>query len=242
MTTILKNSQEVDDPRLGRIPFWDPRSNNYLLRQLPSYGAYKLRSYTWHIGVQLDQGQEGACVGFSFGHELACTPVPVMGITNQFARERLYWTFQQNDDWPGGAYPGAVPQYEGTTVHAGAMNLKSRGYYGEVRWADTEEEFAYAIGYYGPGVIGVNWYQGMMNIDTNGILQPTGSIAGGHAILVKGFSYKKGLYRLHNSWGSNWGINGDAYVTRDTMARLRSEQGEFCIPIRRNKKLGFASA
>lgn len=58
---------------------------------------------------------------------------------------------------------------------------------------------------------------------------------GGHAILCNGVNVKSGLYRLHNSWGESWGVNGEAFISRADMATLLKRQGEACIPVKRLK-------
>ena len=67
--------------------------------------------------IVLDQGQEGACTGFAVAHELIAQPSVVRkGINAKFAREKLYWEAQKIDPFPGGDYPGAEPNMEGSTV------------------------------------------------------------------------------------------------------------------------------
>lgn len=234
----LRNDVTTNDPRLDRIPHFDPKSRQYPIRALFGAPAHEipLRSYTWRCSVNLDQGQEGACVGFSLTQELAARPSVVRDVSNEFAR-KLYFYIQKNDPWEGGAYPGAFPFYEGTATDAGAAAMKRLGYYLEYRWADTERDLAVTLGYKGPAVIGINWYTGMFRPDSSGILHVTGQVEGGHAILVNGFSAKKGLYQVWNSWGKDWGQGGAAYITRGDMARLLSEQGDAMIPIRSRKQL-----
>jgi hypothetical protein len=39
-----------------------------------------------------------------------------------------------------------------------------------------------------------------------------------------------GHYVLRNSWGADWGRNGDCYLTSRDMARLLKAGGEAAIP------------
>jgi hypothetical protein len=94
----------------------------------------------------LDQGQEGACVGFGTTNELLWNPVPVPNLTAKFAREKIYWVAQRDDPWPGGAYPNASPRYEGTSVLYGIKAAADLGYYTEYRWATAEKEMALGVG------------------------------------------------------------------------------------------------
>lgn len=235
---MLKDGTTPVDPRLGRIPKTDLRNNQHLIRTLieqKNDGKLPtLRSYTWPCDQVLDQGQEGACVGFGFAHELIAVPRPVEGVTNQYAREELYWNIQRNDEWPGGSYPGADPQYEGTSVLDGAKWMKSDGWYDEYRWAENERDLALALGHHGPAVIGVDWYEGMFEPDEWGFLNLTGSVQGGHCILVKGVKIRgetDGYYTVHNSWGESWGVDGTARISRQNMDYLLKSNGEACVPV-----------
>lgn len=223
--TRLVNGCEVKDRRLDRLVQFDQRSRNFPVRALIS-AAVKPRSYTWSCDAWLDQGREGACVGFSISHEAASRPVVVRGITATIA-QRVYKRAQQIDEWEG-------EEYDGTSVLAGIKAAQERGWYGEYRWAFGLNDLILAVGYKGPAVLGINWYEGMLEVGPKGIIRPTGDIAGGHAILCNGVSIKNRLFRLHNSWGEGWGIFGDCFISFDDMDRLLHEQGEACVPVKRN--------
>jgi hypothetical protein len=208
-----------------RLVKFDDRSRQFPIKQ---YGVIKpRRSYTWKCGINLDQGNEGACTGFAVSHEAAARPVIVPDITNNIARE-IYIRARQLDEWPG-------ENYEGSSVLGAIKAGQEHGWYGEYRWAFGESDLAMAVGYYGPCVLGINWYEGMGTPDSQGIIHATGDVMGGHAILCNGYSVKSGMYRLHNSWGREWGIEGECFIHKDDMARLLREQGEACIPIKRIK-------
>jgi len=209
-----------------RIPRFDERSRNFPIRALIT--ATAPRSYTWRCSVNLDQGSEGACTGFAVSQEAAARPVVVPDITNAIAKQ-VYYRARQIDEWPG-------ENYEGSSVLAAMKAGQEKGWYKEYRWAFSEPELALAVSYKGPAVLGVNWYEGMSNPDKNGLIHPTGELQGGHAIICNGFNTRKGLYRLHNSWGSAWGINGECFISRRDMALLLKQQGEACIPVVRSKE------
>ena len=225
----LKGGHTTTDARLDRLVQFDERSRAFPV--MATITPTKPRSYTWAVNVHLDQGSEGACVGFSWSHELAARPKVITGMTNQFAREQVYWAAQALDEWPGGAYPGADPQYEGTSVLAGAKTVQNLGYVNEYRWAFGLDDLRMALGYKGPAVLGINWYTGMFTPDAEGRVRPTGTIAGGHAILAFSNSESKGQIRLWNSWGSDWGINGNCWLSYEDMDKLLDEDGEACIPV-----------
>jgi len=215
---------------LGRIPQFDPRSRAFGIA--PLVAGRTPRSYSWSCGSVLDQGIQGSCVGHAWAHELIARPVVVTGITHAVAVD-LYYAAQRLDADPGGEYPGASPHYEGTSVLAGAKAVTDAGYLSEYRWAFGLDDLIIALGYAGPAVLGIDWMNDMFDPDADGLLHVSGGVAGGHAILANGVSIKRRLVRLHNSWGPDWGINGEAYIGFDDLSVLLANQGEACVPVHR---------
>jgi hypothetical protein len=212
--------------KYGRIVRLDDRDAKYPIRELLGHVA-RLRSYTWACKVVLDQGNVGACTGFSVAAEGAARPVVIAGVTNRTGME-LYKRARQLDDIPG-------EDYEGSTVRGAMKAAVERGWYSEYRWAESVQDVAAAIGYHGPVVLGINWYAGMEEPDGKGVIRPTGHLRGGHAILCNGFSNKTALFRLHNSWGDEWGIGGACYISWDDLEMLLRRDGEACVPVKRLK-------
>lgn len=231
---------------LDRLPEFDEKSR--LWRSVEGITSSHVRSYTWHCDICLDQGQEGACVGFSFTHELAARPAQVIR-DEQFARG-VYHRAQQIDEWEGEGY-------EGTSVLAGAKAIKEitnslgEPFIAEYRWAFGLKDVAQTLSYRGPLVLGIDWYESMFEWDSKYFIKPQGDIAGGHAILCNGIKIirKPGIIewpvqwinvdfdlsyaRLHNSWGYSYGLNGDVFITLRDLGYLLTNQGEACIPLRR---------
>jgi hypothetical protein len=227
----LKGGHSTSDPRLDRIPQFDERSRDYPIRALVPEEK-PLRSRGWSCPIWLDQGQEGACVGFSWSHELAATPVKVEGVDDEFARG-IYKDAQKVDEWPG-------EDYSGTSVLAGAKTVSTRGYMGEYRWAFGVDDALRALGYQGPVVVGIPWYASMFEPRPSGLLEVTPGGGGGHAILVRGVSLKSNLpgeegpmpvVRLRNSWGKSWGVNGDCYIRVEDFDALLQAEGDCCVPV-----------
>jgi hypothetical protein len=256
MTITLKGGHETEDRRLDRIYMQDLRSLNFLVAARPEVGLIKKpRSYTWLLQQWLDQGAEGACVGFGYAHDLAARPAVVVGITDDYARMSLYYRFQREDPWPGGAYPGASPRYDGTAVLAGAKVCTDMGYYSGYDWALNASEVAQGIAYTGPAVLGLTWHEGMWDADSNGFIHPTGKVIGGHcicAVAVKivwkswhsrmfsqnweNVDMERSYITLHNSWGKSWGTNGRVKLSLAELDLLMKDNGEACFP-RRNPKV-----
>lgn len=220
----LKDGSETKDVRNDRIIQFDERSRNFPVRGIVT--IRKRRSYTWRCHTYLDQGAEGACVGFGISHELAARPSEVKRLTNKFAREKIYWEAQKRDRWPGGSYPGANPVYEGTSVLAGVKVAQKKGYFDSYYWAFSFDDLALGVGYRGPAVLGLSWMEGMYDTDENGFIHATGDPVGGHCILCRAINVKKKYFLLRNSWGRNWGINGDCKISFADMKKLLADNGE----------------
>lgn len=228
--TQLKDGSITKDRRLDRLVEFDERSRQYPIRTLVD--DKKLRSYTWRLFDWLDQGPDGACVGFAWAHELQARPKEVQNISYDTAM-LIYYSAQMIDPWPGGAYPHADPFMEGTSVLAAAKQLHRLGFFEEYRWAFSLDDAVRSIGHEGPGILGTYWYEGMMDTDEKGFIKPTGGIFGGHAVIVRGVNFARREVRISNSWGKSWGLNGDALMTFDDFEKCLMNNGEYCIPVNR---------
>jgi hypothetical protein len=215
------------DPRLGRQPEFDPKSRAYSMAiplNLPE--RRKAVTKVWDCPVWLDQGQEGACVGFSFSHELAAAPDVVEGVTNESAQE-VFKLAKQLDQWPGEAY-------DWTSVLAGIKAVEAL--YPEViasyRWCFSLEDLVQTISFFGPVVLGINWYSGMHRPNVHGLIKRAGRVTGGHAILARGVDVVAKTVLLRNSWGRSWGKDGDCVIGYADLNKLLHEDGEACVPLR----------
>lgn len=249
----LRDGSLTLDPRLDRLQQFDQKSRSYPLMARLEQTTPRLRprSYTWRLTKEpaIDQGPDGACVGFAVTNELLARPSEVRFgnwyLTNRFAKEQVYWEAQKIDPWPGGSYPGAFPKYEGTSVLAGVKVAQRFGYFKEYRWTFTLRDLVVGVGYHGPAVIGVNWYDSMYRTDAKGFIRPTGQVVGGHAVLVRAVKLKWHRHRfswwtrtwedvdldrsyvtIRNSWGENFGIGGDCRMTLRDLGVLLSQRGE----------------
>lgn len=235
----LRNDQQTFDRRLDRIA--EPGAQNKPVMAIIG-GQQQPVTVNWGIPdgePVLNQGQQGACVGFGVTNELRFNPVPVMGLDATFAREKIYWPAQRGDQWEGGSYEGANPFYEGTSVRAGLEAAQELGFVGEYRASNNESEMALAMTL-GPVIIGVDWYEGMFKPDRRGYIRPTGAKVGGHCCLVRGINVTRGpagsgYYTIYNSWGPDWGDHGTAKIRRKDMAQLIDDGGDaFSITTRFN--------
>lgn len=209
------------DSRLGRIAEFDNKSLEYPMRALVT-GLYP-RSKIWNIRQRLNQGQLPRCVGYSIAMEIGMQPY-YHNVTDYLA-DILYLEGQKIDYWPGEGY-------DGTSVLAGMITAKKLGFFHEFRWAlppNPLEDMILTVGNKGPVVCGTNWYQGMFTPDASGFVHPTGAIVGGHAYVISQVNIGQGYFYSPNSWG-----DAGFKITFADMDKLIHENGEVCIPVRRD--------
>jgi hypothetical protein len=196
-----------------------------------------LKYTLWKVGPTLDQGSEGACVGFGWTAETLAGPVQVdlRSIERDVPRDptqfalHVYKEAQKIDQWPG-------EDYSGTSVLAGAKVLMKMGVLHEYRWAFSVNDVIGTLMSHGPVVLGINWYSGMYRAP-DGKLEIFGNKVGGHCLLAVGYNPSSSKFNgkqtilLQNSWGNDWGNNGIAEMTVDDLDRLINEGGEACVPL-----------
>lgn len=211
---------------LDRVVRYDVRSLEYPVAATVEGKA--ARSNVWPCPAYLDQGEEGACVGFAWAHELAARPKPVRHVNDGFALG-LYEEAKRADEWDG-------EDYDGTSVLAGVKVVKDKQYLKEYRWAFSLDDLIMAAGYVGPIVMGTWWWTGMLDADSSGLVHRAGQKEGGHSWLVRGVNIGGRYFVCRNSWGRSWGLGGDFKVTYEDMENLLFDEGEGCIPtIRTNR-------
>lgn len=222
-------------------PRHDPQSRGYAVRQLIT--AAPTKAVWWSGGPVINQGAEGACVGFSVVGEFTASPVRgrLPSVGRVAAAERLalevYRRAKLIDPYPG-------EDYDGTAVNAGMKVGRERGWWDSYHWAFGVEDVKRAL-LLGPVVLGIPWLEGMYETRGKaGEIIVDGPVVGGHAILVTGWtpSYA-GLgetYRLRNSWGPEYGRGGNGYIRAAALAGLLEQDGEAAVPT--GRRLGGPAA
>lgn len=195
-------------PGFGRLISLDKRDLNYPMRALTRRLVLpESRLWSSRKAFVLDQGQTPHCVGFAWAGFLEAAPF-MHQLTNADG-DRFYHLAQENDEWPG-------TNYDGSSTRGGAKALQSLGLIeGAYVWASTEEDvWRFVLGR-GPVVTGTVVLTGFMRPDSKGYVNLTGGEEGGHDWLIIGANVKRQAYRMQNSWGTEWGQNGRAWVRRE---------------------------
>ena len=182
----------------------------------------------WQTPVKY-QANLGSCVAFSTGGQKEAYDYKELGIIPDLSEQFLYGKCKETDGMPSvnGTYIRAALKvlkdigvceetyfpYEGKYPPSGSPKegyLENAAKYKISTYASvdiTKEALQIALYQNGPVVVGINVYENFERIGSDGIAQfPSGSLKGGHAILVIGYN-KLGLV-CKNSWSTRWGNQG----------------------------------
>ncbi len=214
---------------LGRQISVDPRDRRHLAAPPPAT-QIEIRKKQWRTGKVLDQGKTSQCVAYTGEQFLASAPVK-----NNYYKTpaELYKLCQQNDEWEGES-----PEYEGTSGRALFKVLRDAGFIESWQNAFDLDSVVRTLLTSGPVAIGSNWfnsmfYPAMFNGDSFIKYDTASGVAGGHEWLIIGANLDKhcpdgsrGAVRMVQSWGSDWGMRGKAWVAFTDMAQLISNNGD----------------
>lgn len=219
----------VNGRKFDRFPNWDPRNENFRLKDIHAETAAKTPPATVSHKrvIWLDQGDEGGCTGYSDAQCMSMYPHNHPEISNPNA-EYFYFEAKQYDEYAG-------DNYEGSSVLGAQKANVANKYTASYSWAATVEEMIQGLAFHGPMQIGINWYESMFTADpkTGIVTIAAGSkVAGGHALCVAGYKDDGNLLRLDNTWGKTWALEGSCWLSAVDMTRLLAEQGEAALPIK----------
>jgi hypothetical protein len=224
----------MTEPQNGRVLDYVPRlveaNNRFLVRDLrvaqeAAEGVDLWNTAVdWRGGAVLDQGQEGSCVGHGVVGEYLASPVRGKGdaISGHALAVEVYNRAKEIDEWEG-------VNYDGTSVRAGMLVGRERGWWDSFHWAKSMEELRQAL-QLGPVVIGVTWLADMYEAD-RGVVTVGGNEVGGHCLIVDGYFPRWNRlprFRWRNSWGLEYGIRGNGYVSRESLDQVLFQAGNEC--------------
>lgn len=204
---------------LGRLFLEDSRDNGYPLRALTQLRSTPpaIKFKYWPPKAILDQGNVPQCVGYAWASVHQGSPLRYK--VDPGVPGSIYQKAQAVDGFP-------LP-HDGTTVRAAAQVCRDEYHFLQTyAWAQSIDDVIDWVLQHGPIVVGTNWYSEMFQPDTQHIVHPRGSIAGGHAYVVDGYSRSSDLFRCRNSWGTGWGRRGLFWMQSNDLLKLWSEDGE----------------
>lgn len=221
------------DSRLGRHVRHDSRSLNYLVEEQPLSALSSVR-HVRHIPI-LDQGQIGSCTGNAATGNLGTGKFwddlgiqQALSIEDAVADEQfalsVYSAATHDDPWPG-SYPPDDTGSDGLSV---AKVCQTRGYLSGYLHATSLEATLTALAAQ-PVIVGTEWLNNMFAPASDGKLNVSGSVAGGHEYLLSELDVENQRVWMDNSWTTQWGIAGKAYLTWDDLGRLLDADGDCTV-------------
>lgn len=248
----LKDGSYTEDVKLDRIIEFDDKSRDFTVMKLGVMETpAPLKTKVWALDRRsfVNQGEEGACVSAGFGHDSAALPLSTTQLNMAWLREKVYFEAQREDPWPGGAYTGASPQYEGTSVLSGAKVMQRLGFFESYYWAFDVDQALQALLTKGTLVVGVWWKEGMFRPRSSGMVDVQGRNLGGHCVCVRGLHVpgREGYVNINGekvyepvvaipqSWGLTHGYRGEIYIKLSEFEALLKEDGECVVPVGRKR-------
>lgn len=185
----------------------------------------------WSEGPQLDQGREGACIGFGFTADILAAPAAQRDISSDLAHRyaRHHWMRAQ---WLSTGRP--VDPDRGATMNNGATVAKQYGLIDGYLWAQNIEDVRNAVIAEGPVVMATKMFDGVATPTWQGVIQPNRSnkeYTSSHCMCITGYDPARkakvrgrtGTYRMffiRNSWGKGWGERMVFYRKRNRRGKM----------------------
>jgi hypothetical protein len=210
----------VANKRLGRHVNHDSRSLAYQVR--PSGTVV---SKTWKRDTPiLDQGNLGSCTGNAATGVLGSDPfyATLPGKTLDEAEAVSLYSAATKLDSYSGTYPPTDTGSDGLSVAKAAKNAGLISGYLHMTSVAACQTAIQA----GPFIIGSDWYTGMDNPSSTGLVTATGTVRGGHEYECIGYDAAADMWELVNSWGPGFGIDGHFFYSSATLAKLLAAQGD----------------
>ena len=210
-------------PFLGRHlePNHDPRSLAF-----PAATAPLVTTQHAHHGPVLDQGQLGSCTGNATAQALNTDPLKPAArrLLTEADAVAIYSWATHHDPYPG-VYPPTDTGSDSLSVCKAAKKL------GLIKAYQHAFGLQHTLGalVIAPVIIGIPWLDAMFQPDTNGYLNVSGNVAGGHEVCLVGLDVEHQYVTVLNSWSSAWGQNGTAKLRWSDLEILLKQGGDCAV-------------
>ena len=219
------------DPNKRLFAAYEPKAQPH---QLP-----ESLSYEYLFPPIMDQGNGGTCTSFSTSSVVEAFVYKRDKIHLDISQRALYSMTKQyyeNEDPTPGCYEGDVlsvlqtygyvkqsdfpygnpiNEQDPMLLEKVPVNLFQHDHLlkGFIRVNANVNDMKLAMFEHGPLAIGINWMEEWNTPDVNGFLNPNPTqVDGGHEIVLVGYSDQKQAFKLRNSWSTDWGVQGYAWL------------------------------
>lgn len=218
--------------RLGRITATElvkAAAKEYPITRRAGYGQAEVTSkFWWQSRMKLNQGDTGICVACTFVHRRADGPIPTSGLDLAYAKD-LYV-----------AATGDASLQQGTNAWYVCEELRARRAISHYYWVTNATQMVNTVLTVGTVCVGTDWHTSMfvpkrkhgklfVEVDF------TSNVEGGHEYLISGLELKPKsgppFYRLKNSWGKDWGDQGNACIAVKDLHELLFRRGGDAVVI-----------
>lgn len=207
-----------------------PKHEEFFIDTPYTKDQYPLNTCAWNsrtIGKEVDEGVElsvkyvvkvGKWLGYISGNGFTNLRSPELVVQKYGVCEERLCPDNQHNNWS--AYSASNTTEEQIT---NAKTHKSQSF-----WLIRNLSEALQALDNGKTIrFGVNWCSGDNNLKDPFILQFSGSLIGGHAVLAKGYNSKRQLIRFKNSFGKDWGDNGEGWIRYEDFTKYILRYGAF---------------
>jgi len=201
-------------------------AHDFRSRAFPARTAPLVTTTHTHHGPVFDQGQLGSCTGNATAQALNTDPlIPASRRLLTEADAIAIYSWATHHDSYRGAYPPTDTGSDGLSVAKAAKHLELISSYQHAFGLD------HVLGalVVRPLIIGIPWLQGMFAVRSDGYLQVTGAVAGGHEVCLHGIDVERQAVRLLNSWSSSWGDQGEAWLRWADLGSLLDQRGDATV-------------
>jgi hypothetical protein len=223
---------------MGRVapPDRDHDADYLMARALPSAAARladpppSKKSWSLPASMLRHQGATGTCTEHGAYELVVAAPIATRAPARLWPQFSAYREYILDDEWPANDGEATGPDSGlqfGSSVRAAMRWLVAKGYASGYAWAFHRAPASLWVRTRGPVVLGVNWYESMFNLTSEGIakIAPTTTLAGGHSFAWIGADERRGLDLFANSW-DRWGISRRAFSARPGTVTLGSTPPE----------------
>lgn len=233
MTRVIERERlPRTDRRLGRNVNHDSESRRYAFRAPERTVLHAVR-HQRHVPI-FDQGNLGSCTGNAavgcmatggFYTTVDAGDADWLEPLDEGAAVACYSKATAIDPWPG-VWP---PEDSGSDGLSVAKVLTAAGAISGYEHAFTLDDVLAAL-MDRPWITGTVWLNGMFDPDAEGIIHPTGGVAGGHEYVGVEYDPVRGLVGFDQSWGY-WGLNGTGrfYMEAEKYGDLLARDGDVTV-------------